>query len=169
MRTPRARTAAAACVLLALSAPSAAANSGTGTGTGNIVVAPAVTTRDEPVTVTVHAASCRTGSASSPAFGETPLTPQADGAGGHATPAVARDVAPGSYDITVTCEDGRSVTRTAAFTVINGAVRGGDGPAPSEGTSTADLVIGGLMVASALIGGGVLWLRGEGREDRPTG
>ncbi|MET7510820.1 hypothetical protein [Streptomyces albidoflavus] len=168
MRTPRARTAAAACVLLALSAPAAAANSGTGTGTGNIVVAPAVTTRDEPVTVTVHAASCRTGSASSPAFGETRLTPQADGAGGHATPAVAPDVAPGSYDITVTCDDGRSVTRTAAFTVINGAVRGGDGPAPSEGTSTADLVIGGLMVASALIGGGVLWLRGEGREDRPA-
>lgn len=166
MRTPRARTAAAACVLLALSAPSAAANSGT--GTGNIVVAPAVTTRDEPVTVTVHAASCRSGLASSPAFGETPLTPQADGAGGHATPAVARDVAPGSYDITVTCDDGRSVTRTAAFTVINGAVRGGDGPAPSDGASTADLVIGGLMVASALIGGGVLWLRGEGREDRPA-
>ncbi|MFE6720555.1 hypothetical protein ACFVDU_23600 [Streptomyces albidoflavus] len=169
MRTPRARTAAAACVLLALSAPSAAANSGTGTSTGNIVVAPAVTTRDEPVTVTVHAASCRTGSASSPAFGETRLTPQPDGAGGHATPAVSRDVAPGSYDITVTCDDGRSVTRTAAFTVINGAVRGGEGSAPSEGASTADLVIGGLMVASALIGGGVLWLRGEGREDRPAG
>ncbi|MFD4989747.1 hypothetical protein [Streptomyces sp. NPDC058374] len=162
MRTPRGRTAAAVCVLLALSAPSAAADG----GPGNIVVAPSVTTRDEPVTVTVHAASCRNGSASSPAFGRTPLTPQADGDGGHATPAVARDAAPGSYDITVTCDDGRSVTRTAAFTVINGGVRGGHGPAPSDGASTADLVIGGLMVASALIGGGVLWLRGEGEGRR---
>ncbi|WP_436735775.1 hypothetical protein [Streptomyces sp. BBFR102] len=160
MRTPRARTVAAACVLLALSAPSAAADG----GTGNIVVAPAVTTRDEPVTVTVHAASCRTGSASSPAFGETPLTPRADGTGGHAAPAVARDVAPGSYDITVTCDDGRSVTRTAAFTVVDGGLHGGHGPAPADGSSSADLVVGGLMVAFALIGGGVLWLRGEGGE-----
>lgn len=162
MPAPRARTVAAACVLLALAAPSATADG----GTGNIVVAPKVTTREEPLTVTVHAASCRTGSASSPAFGETRLTPRTDGAGGHARPAVGRDVPPGSYDITVTCDDGRSVTRAAAFTVVNGVAPGDHGPAPSDGASTADLVIGGLMVASALAGGGVLWLRGERREGR---
>jgi len=44
------------------------------------------------------------------------------------------------------------------FTVIGG-VRGGLGGSSSTGATPADLAIGGGLVAAALVGGGVFWMR----------
>ncbi|MFE0513773.1 hypothetical protein, partial [Streptomyces sp. NPDC058964] len=70
---------------------------------------------------------------------------------------VNNDAQPGQYDITVNC-NGRSLIRPGAFTVIGG-VRGGLGGSISSGATKTDVAIGGGLVASAVIGGGVFWLR----------
>lgn len=165
MRTPRALAAAvAAGALVGLAAPAAVAIS---SGPGNIVVLPSVTTKKATLTVTVHAASCRTGATvESKAFPRTDLEAIEGGDTAHATAVVRDTVAPGQYDVTVTCPGGSPVVRPAAFTVIHGGVRGGLGAANANGATSADLIIGGVLVTSALVGGAVLYLRR--RSDGPV-
>jgi hypothetical protein len=71
---------------------------------------------------------------------------------------VDRDARPGSYDINVNCVGSGSLTRPRAFTVVGG-VRGGLGGSSSTGATRTDMAIGGGLVAAAVIGGGVFWLR----------
>ena len=98
------------------------------------------------------------GTATSNAFPRTNLTPISganDTSKGTAT--VDADARPGSYDITVHCS-GRSLTRPAAFTVIGG-VRGGIGGSSTSGATPTDMAIGGALVAAAVAGSGVFWMR----------
>ncbi|MEV5440603.1 hypothetical protein AB0K80_32060 [Streptomyces sp. NPDC052682] len=126
-------------------------------GPSNIVALPGVVARGGQLTITVD--GCRHGgTATSTAFPTTNLTPirgANDTARGTAT--VNADARPGTYDITVNC-DGRTLTRPAAFTVIGG-VRGGLGGSSTSGATPADIAIGGGLVAAAVIGGGVFWMR----------
>ncbi|WP_225652810.1 hypothetical protein [Streptomyces pseudogriseolus] len=73
------------------------------------------------------------------------------------TATIHQDARPGSYDITVHCS-GRSLTRPAAFTVIGG-VRGGIGGSSATGATPTDMAIGGSLVAAAVVGSGVFWMR----------
>ncbi|GAB2853091.1 hypothetical protein GCM10027074_20040 [Streptomyces deserti] len=126
-------------------------------GPSNIVALPSVIARGGQLTITVD--GCRQGgTATSNAFPRTTLTPirgANDTAKGTAT--IHADARPGTYDITVNCS-GRTLTRPAAFTVIGG-VRGGLGGSSSSGATPTDMAIGGSLVAVAVIGGGVFWMR----------
>ncbi|MBZ9641303.1 hypothetical protein K8369_18290, partial [Streptomyces sp. PSKA30] len=97
------------------------------------------------------------GTITSPAFPTTRLP--INGAGGalRATAIINSNARPGRYDITVNCS-GRILTRPGAFTVLGG-VRGGIGGSSSVGATPTDMAIGGGMVASAVLGGGLLWVR----------
>lgn len=157
MHTTRALAASvAAAALVGLAAPTAAAwNDPT-----SVTAAPGVIARGGQLTLTVHGDACtvRGSTISSDAFPETHLKSW----GGHGNTATARvtvgpRVHPGSYSVTTDCE-GRDKTFDDVFTVIGG-VRGGLGGGSSSGATPADVAIGGGMVALALIGGGVFWMR----------
>ncbi|GAA2458154.1 hypothetical protein [Streptomyces glaucus] len=154
MRSTRALAAAGAAVaVLGLAAPTAAAWD----SPSNIVALPSVIARGGQLTVTVD--GCRNGgTATSNAFPATRLTPlhgASETARGTAT--INANARPGAYDITVTC-DGRTLTRPAAFTVLGG-VRGGVGGGTVSGATPADIAIGGGLVAAAVAGGGLFWMR----------
>jgi hypothetical protein len=124
----------------------------------NIVALPSVIARGGQLTVTVD--NCpRGGTMTSAAFPTTTLTP-INGAHRTAkgTATVNSNARPGPYDITVTCTGTGSLTRPAAFTVIGG-VRGGLGGGSTSGATPTDMAIGGGLVAAALVGGGVFWMR----------
>ncbi|MFF5760536.1 hypothetical protein [Streptomyces longwoodensis] len=124
----------------------------------NIVALPSVIARGGQLTVTVD--NCpRGGTMTSAAFPTTTLTP-INGANHTAkgTATVNSNARPGPYDITVTCTGTGSLTRPAAFTVIGG-VRGGLGGGSTSGATPTDMAIGGGLVAAALVGGGVFWMR----------
>ncbi|ELP67244.1 hypothetical protein STRTUCAR8_09379 [Streptomyces turgidiscabies Car8] len=70
---------------------------------------------------------------------------------------VNSNAAPGSYGVITRCE-GQNRSFTSVFTVIGG-VRGGLGGSSSAGATPADMAIGGGLVAAALVGGGVFWMR----------
>ncbi|MCX4579290.1 hypothetical protein OHB41_40155 [Streptomyces sp. NBC_01571] len=136
-------------------------NSGSGQDDGprNIRARPGVVVQGGPLTVAVDGDSCRRpGSAvSSRAFRTTWL--RRSGAGtATARVFIDRGVRPGSYDITARCGEDRTLTRPAAFTVVGG-VRGGLGGGTSTGATPTDIAIGSGLVAAAVLGGGVLWLR----------
>lgn len=156
MRTFRAlAVTAAAGAFIGLAAPAASAWDGS-----SITVSPSTTQRGGSVSVMVNAHECRAGGrVSSSAFQNTPLTWH----GGVATANVTinRNAHIGAHDVTATC-GGTSVTRNAALTVIHGGVRGGIGGSSSTGATPTDVAIGGSLVAAALIGGGVFWLRRRG-------
>lgn len=128
----------------------------------NIVVRPGVVSRGGRLTITVDGSRCRhNGSVSAPVFPTTRLRPVGDNAAATATVSVDVNARPGRYDVTVRCGDGRDpqvLTRARAFTVIGG-VRGGLGGASTVGATPADMAIGGTLVAGALVGGGVFWMR----------
>ncbi|WP_408649192.1 hypothetical protein [Streptomyces herbicida] len=109
--------------------------------------------------LTITAEGCRGGgTASSRAFRAIALSPLAgttDTARGIAT--VNNDAQAGQFDIDVNC-NGRTLTRPAAFSVLGG-VRGGVGGSISSGATKTDMAIGGGLVAAAVIGGGVFWVR----------
>ncbi|NBE56185.1 hypothetical protein [Streptomyces boluensis] len=159
MRTSRAlAVTAAAGAFIGLAAPAASAWDGS-----TISVSPTTTHRGGTVTVTVNAHECNTnGSVSSSAFQSTPL----HSSGGVATANVTinHNASIGSHSVTATCGTGpnNSVTREAALTVIHGGVRGGLGGSSSTGATSTDVAIGGSLVAAAVIGGGVFWLRRRG-------
>jgi len=154
MRNSRAlAVAGAAVVALGLSAPAAVASD----TPSNIVALPNVIARGGQLTITVD--GCRNGgTATSNAFPRTRLSP-IPGANQTArgTATINSDARPGPYDITVEC-DGRRLTKPHAFTVIGG-VRGGIGGGSTSGATPADMAIGGGLVAAAVVGGGVFWMR----------
>ncbi|MFF9817231.1 hypothetical protein [Streptomyces sp. NPDC014006] len=158
MRNSRALAATAAAVAaLGLAAPSAAARDGMNFRLSNIVALPSVIARGGQLTITVD--GCPSGgTATSDAFQPTPLTP-IHGANQTAkgTATINNNARPGAHSITVNC-NGRSLTNPAAFTVIGG-VRGGLGGSSSSGATPIDMAIGGGLVAAAVIGGGVFWMR----------
>ncbi|MFF3876795.1 hypothetical protein [Streptomyces sp. NPDC001978] len=123
----------------------------------NIVAQPRVIASGGRLAITVE--GCRGGgTASSRAFRTTFLSPfngNNDIARGVAT--INNGARPGSYDIRVDC-NGRTLTRPDAFTVLGG-VHGGLGGASSSGATPTDVAIGGGLVSSAVLGGGVFWLR----------
>ncbi|WP_228120434.1 hypothetical protein [Streptomyces fagopyri] len=127
-------------------------------GPRNVRARPGVVVQGGPLTVAVDGDSCRAGggTVSSRAFGTTRLR-RAGGGTATARVFVDRGVRPGSYDITARCDD-RTLTRPAAFTVIGG-VSGGLGGAASTGATPTDIAIGSGLVAAAVLGGAVLWLR----------
>jgi hypothetical protein len=135
----------------------------------NVVVRPAVVSRGGRLTVTVDGTRCRqSGTVSAPVFPTTRLRPTRNGPTATATVSVDVNARPGRYDVTVRCGDGRDpqvLVRPRAFTVIGG-VRGGLGGASAVGATPADMAIGGTLVAGALVGGGVFWLR---RRSEPRG
>ncbi|GGT23615.1 hypothetical protein [Streptomyces chromofuscus] len=154
MRNSRAlAVCAAAAAVLGAAAPAAVA----GNTASNIVALPGVIARGGQMTVTVNGCP-RGGTMSSEAFSTATLSP-INGtdpiARGQAT--IDSDARPGTYDISVYCS-GRRLTRPNAFTVIGG-VRGGLGGSSSTGATPTDMAIGGGLVAAAVIGGGVFWLR----------
>ncbi|MEU7412407.1 hypothetical protein AB0B40_24355, partial [Streptomyces sp. NPDC042638] len=120
----------------------------------DIFVTPDVLSAGGRLTVIVN--GCRSGTASSDAFGTIPLEPwRDDTARGVAT--VDRDARHGRYAVTVRC-DGRTLTRRDAFTVLGG-VNGGIGGSRTSGATPTDMAIGSGLVAVAVIGGGAFWLR----------
>ncbi|WP_199829634.1 hypothetical protein [Streptomyces sp. MMG1121] len=119
-----------------------------------IVALPGVVARGARLTVAVD--GCRDGAMGSGVFPTTRLNPFRDDTSRGST-LIDHDARPGRYDIRVRC-DGRTLTRSAAFTVIGG-VHGGAGGSRSTGATPADMAIGGALVGSAVIAGGVYWLR----------
>jgi len=159
MRTTRAlAVGAAAALAVGFAAPTAGAWS----DPSNIVALPSVIAPGGQLTVTVDGTKCQMNGStvSSPVFPTTPLTPMGSNSA-RATVTVDRNARPSSYDITVRCGSGQesqTLTRPNAFTVIGG-VRGGLGGSSSTGATPTDMAIGGGLVAAAVIGGGVFWMR----------
>ncbi|MFH8798612.1 hypothetical protein ACH4F6_03265 [Streptomyces sp. NPDC017936] len=128
-----------------------------GFGPSNIVALPSVISRAGQLTLTVD--GCRSGGTmTSDAFPRTGLSP-ISGTGGtsRGTVTVNGNASPGTHSITINC-GGRTLTNPSAFTVIGG-VRGGVGGSSSSGATATDVAIGGGLIATALIGGGVFWMR----------
>ncbi|MFI1164568.1 hypothetical protein ACH4UM_13300 [Streptomyces sp. NPDC020801] len=123
----------------------------------SIVVRPSVITRGGQLSVTVE--GCRDGSTmDSSVFPKTPLRPvnqAGETARGSAT--IHPDARPGTYTIRVVC-NGRPLVRPAAFTVIGG-VQGGLGGGTTTGATPTDMAIGGGLMATGVVGGGVFWMR----------
>ncbi|EST35636.1 hypothetical protein [Streptomyces roseochromogenus] len=132
-------------------------NGGRGDGIGgrrNIEAAPGAIESGDRLTVTVD--DCRGGTVSSRAFPTAQLHPFRDDTS-RAGPRIDQDARPGRYDITAHC-DGRRVTHPSAFTVLGG-VEGGAGGGTRSGATRTDTAIGAGLVAWAVVGGGVYWLR----------
>ncbi|MYT10027.1 MULTISPECIES: membrane protein [Streptomyces] len=156
MRTTRALAAAGAAVaVLGLTAPAAVARDGMNLSPSNVVALPNVIARGGQLTITVNNCTAPA-TASSDAFRTIRLTTGNNNlATGRAT--VNRNARPGSHSISVVCGNGTVINPTA-FTVIGG-VQGGLGGSSSSGATPADMAIGGGLVALAVIGGGVFWMR----------
>ncbi|WP_328752229.1 hypothetical protein OHT57_42185 [Streptomyces sp. NBC_00285] len=156
MRTTRALAAAGAAVaVLGLAVPTAVARDGMNLSPSNAVALPSVIARGGQLTITVN--NC-TGdaTASSDAFPAAKLKTGTNNlATGTAT--VNTNAATGSHSISVLCGNGTVINPTA-FTVIGG-VRGGLGGSSTTGATPTDMAIGGGLVALAVIGGGVFWMR----------
>ncbi|WP_353946254.1 hypothetical protein ABII15_34770 [Streptomyces sp. HUAS MG91] len=162
MRTTRALAVSAAAVLaVGLAAPAASAWE----DPTNLSVSPSVVPRGGEVTVSVDGTKCQSNStASSDAFGTINLSQVPGGSQASGTATIKHDATVGAHDVSVSCQ-GAPLMRPAAFTVIHGGVRGGLGGSTRTGATPTDMAIGGALVASALIGGGVFWMRrrAEGR------
>lgn len=156
MRTTRALAAAGAAIaVLGLAAPAAVARDGMNLNPSNAVALPSVIARGGQLTITVNNCN-REATVSSDAFPATKLTVAAGNvATGTAT--VNQNAATGSHSMSVVCGNGTVINPTA-FTVIGG-VRGGLGGSSSTGATPTDMAIGGGLVALAVIGGGVFWMR----------
>jgi hypothetical protein len=155
MRTTRALAVAGAAVaVLGLAVPSAVARDGMNLSPSNAVALPSVIARGGQLTITVN--NCTSpATVSSDAFPNARLTGNNNLATGTAT--VNANAATGSHSISVVCRNGTVINPTA-FTVIGG-VRGGLGGSSSAGATPTDMAIGGGLVALAVIGGGVFWMR----------
>lgn len=155
MRTTRALAASAAAVAaLGFAAPTAAAwNDPT-----SVTAQPSVIARGGQLVLTVKGEACTAANStiSSAAFPTTKLRSMG-GDTATATVTVNANATPGAQSVTTNC-DGRQRTFNNVFTVIGG-VRGGIGGSSTSGATPADIAIGGGLVAVALIGGGVFWMR----------
>lgn len=155
MRTTRALVVSAAtAVALGLAAPAASAWD----QPTSVTAAPSVIAPGGHLVLTVNGSACTVNGStvSSNAFPATRLRSMG-GNTATATVTVNSNATAGSYSVTTNCE-GRSKTFTSVFTVIGG-VRGGIGGSSSTGATPADIAIGGGLVAAALVGGGVFWMR----------
>ncbi|MFC7309646.1 hypothetical protein ACFQVC_36215 [Streptomyces monticola] len=154
MRTSRTlAVTVAAGAFIGLAAPTASAWDG-----NSITVSPSTTHRGGSVSVMVNAHECRTnGHVSSSAFPNTPLNWNGGVATANVT--IGNNAHIGAHDVTATC--GTSVTKSQALTVYGGA-HGGEGGSVKSGATSTDMAIGGSLVAAAVIGGGVFWLRRRG-------
>ncbi|MGW0818127.1 hypothetical protein ACWD00_33805 [Streptomyces viridiviolaceus] len=123
----------------------------------NIVALPSVIAAGGRLTVTVDGCP-EGGTMTSRAFGTVRLTPVSSAnQTSRGTATVNSTARPGSYAITAGCS-GRRLTRPAAFTVLGG-VRGGLGGSRTGSATAADIAVGGGLVASAVGGGGLFWMR----------
>ncbi|MFG2550277.1 hypothetical protein [Streptomyces sp. NPDC048581] len=161
MRTTRALAAAATAVAaLGLAAPAATARDGVPVGPvgpSNIVALPSVIARGGQLTITVDGCP-QGGTATSDAFRRTSLFP-VGGSTAKGSATVDNRARPGAHSVTVRCSNsGRPLTHPNAFTVIGG-VRGGLGGSTSTGATPTDMAIGGGLIALAVVGGGVFWMR----------
>ena len=154
MRNSRALAVSAAAVAaLGLAAPAAVAWD----QPSNIVALPSVIARGGQLTITVDGCP-RGGTATSDAFRPTSLTP-VGGNTSRGTATIDNNARPGSHSITVQCTGaGRPLTHPNAFSVIGG-VRGGLGGSTSTGATPTDMAIGGGLIAVAVVGGAVFWMR----------
>jgi LPXTG-motif cell wall-anchored protein len=126
-------------------------------GPSNIVALPSVIARGGQLTITVDGCP-QGGTATSTAFRPTILNP-VGGSTAKGTATIDRKARPGAHSITVHCVNaGRPLTHPNAFTVIGG-VRGGLGGSTSTGATPTDMAIGGGLIAVALVGGGLFWMR----------
>ncbi len=158
MLTTRALAVAATAVAtLGLAAPTAVAWEKP-SSPRNIVATPNVVARGGQLTVTVDGCP-RGGHVTSNAFPRTDLSPlNNDRETSRGVATINQTATPGSYDLTVNCVGRGSLTKPAAFTVLGG-VQGGIGGGSSSGATPTDMAIGGGLVALALVGGGVFWMR----------
>jgi len=155
MRTTRALVVSAAtAAAVGLAAPAASAWD----QPTSVTAAPSVIAPGGQLVLTVNGSACATNGStvSSNAFPATRLKSMG-GNTATATVTVNSNATAGSYSVTTNCEN-RSKTFTSVFTVIGG-VRGGLGGSSSTGATPTDIAIGGGLVAAALIGGGVFWMR----------
>ncbi|MFI1356080.1 hypothetical protein ACH4TV_21270 [Streptomyces sp. NPDC020898] len=155
MRTTRALVVSAATVAaVGLAAPAASAwDQPTG-----VTAAPSAIAPGGQLVLTVNGSACTMhgSTVSSNAFPATRLKSMG-GSTATATVTVNANATAGSYSVTTTCER-RPKVFAGVFTVIGG-VRGGLGGSSSSGATPADMAIGGGLVAAALVGGGVFWMR----------
>lgn len=155
MRTTRALVVSAtALAAVGLAAPAASAWD----QPTSVTAAPSVIAPGGQLVLTVNGSACTTpgSTISSNAFPATKLKSMG-GNTATATVTVNANATAGSYSVTTNCEN-RPKTFTGAFTVIGG-VRGGLGGSSSTGATPTDMAIGGGLVAAALVGGGVFWMR----------
>ncbi|MGW6894500.1 hypothetical protein [Streptomyces chartreusis] len=160
MRTTRTLAATATAVAaLGLAAPVAAARDGMPpVGPSNIVALPSVIARGGQLTITVDGCP-QGGTATSDAFKPTSLTPVGGSSTAKGAATIDRNARPGAHSITVQCTGfSRPLTHPNAFTVIGG-VRGGLGGSTSTGATPTDMAIGGGLIAVAVVGGAVFWMR----------
>lgn len=155
MRTTRALVVSAAtAAAVGLAAPAASAWD----QPTSVTAAPSVIAPGGQLVLTVNGSACtmQGSTVSSNAFPATKLKSMG-GSTATATVTVNSNATAGSYSVTTNCEN-QSKTFTSVFTVIGG-VRGGLGGSTSTGATPADMAIGGGLVAAALVGGGVFWMR----------
>lgn len=156
MRTTRAlATSAAAVALVGIAAPTATAWE----QPTSVAATPNAVARGGQIALTVSGGNaCATmgSTISSNAFPTTNLTSR-DGRTATATVRINANANPGAYDVVTHCE-GQRKKFEHVFTVIGG-VRGGLGGSSSTGATPTDIAIGGGLVAAALIGGGLFWMR----------
>ncbi|MEW2116263.1 hypothetical protein AB0945_13950 [Streptomyces sp. NPDC005474] len=155
MRTTRALVVAAAtAAAVGLAAPAASAWD----QPSSVTAAPSVIAPGGQLVLTANGSACTMAGStiSSNAFPTTRFRSM-DGRTATATVTVNANATPGSYSVTTNCEN-QTRSFNSVFTVIGG-VRGGLGGSSSTGATPADLAIGGGLVAAALVGGGVFWMR----------
>ncbi|MGY1495971.1 hypothetical protein ACW4TU_04990 [Streptomyces sp. QTS52] len=155
MRTTRALVVSAAtAAAVGLAAPAASAWD----QPSSVTAAPSVIAAGGQLVLTVDGSACTRANStiSSNAFPRTTLVPRGTNSA-TATVTVNSNASAGSYSVTTTCE-GRPQAFSGVFTVIGG-VRGGLGGSSSTGATPTDMAIGGGLVAAALVGGGVFWMR----------
>ncbi|MER5255766.1 MULTISPECIES: hypothetical protein [unclassified Streptomyces] len=157
MRTTRAlAVAVTAGAVVGLAAPTASAWA----DPSNIVAMPSVIPRGGQLTVTVDGSACSAHGSkiTSDAFPDTNLKSMGAGTAS-ANPTIHHHASPGAHSITVHCGTSAPLTKPNAFTVIHGGVRGGLGGSSNTGATSTDMAIGGVLVAAAVVGGGVFWMR----------
>ncbi|MDQ0936565.1 hypothetical protein [Streptomyces turgidiscabies] len=155
MRTTRALVVAAAtAAAVGLAAPAASAWD----QPSSVTAAPSVIAPGGQLVLTANGSACavKDSTISSNAF-PTARFRSMGGNTATATVTVNSNATPGSYSVTTNCEN-QTRSFNSVFTVIGG-VRGGLGGSSSTGATPADLAIGGGLVAAALVGGGVFWMR----------
>ncbi|MEH0416803.1 hypothetical protein [Streptomyces sp. B21-083] len=155
MRTTRALVVAAAtAAAVGLAAPAASAWD----QPSSVTAAPSVIAPGGQLVLTANGSACTVSGSTISSNAFTPVKFRSMGGNtATATVTVNSNATAGSYSVTTNCEN-RMKTFTSVFTVIGG-VQGGLGGSSSAGATPTDMAIGGGLVAAALVGGGVFWMR----------